>query len=365
MRTNPKQGRMAAAALCPPRNLIVAVAVAVSAAAAVTAAAAADLAPLAYVSNQQGAVSVIDLGTMEVKATLELGARGPRGLGLNDDGHWLVTANLNDQNISVVDTASGALVKQVPIGKNPEFVRVMGNLAYVTFEPGAAASGPPAAAPAGAKDEDDDKVPGHVAVVDLQQGKVVLDIVGKPETEGVEFSRDGKLMILANESDNSLSLHDRATGKLLRTVSLAKYGNRPRGIKAAPDGGYVTTLELSNKLLVLNDQFEVVREVATGKAPYGVAFDPTGKRVVVAANKEKALQVFDAGTWAKIKDIPSGERCWHFSFTPDGRNILLACGKSNEVLVIDAARLEVTKRIGNLKGPWGVVTFPRAAGSID
>jgi YVTN family beta-propeller protein len=320
---------------------------------------------LAYVSNQQGAVSVIDLNTMEVKATLEIGAHGPRGLGLTENGRWLVTANLIEQNISVVDTSSGLLVKQVPIGKNPEFVRVEGDTAYVTFEPGAQAVGAPKPGTGGAKDEEDDKTPGHVAVVDLRQGKVVLDIVGKPETEGVEFSRDGKTIILANESDNSLSVHDRASGKLLRTVSVAKFGNRPRGIKAAPNGGYVTTLELSNKLLVLNDQFEVVHEVATGKAPYGVSFDPDGKRVFVAANKEKALQVFDARTWEKIKDIPTGDRCWHFSFTPDGRQVLLACGKSDEVLVIDAARLEVTKRIGNLKGPWGIVTFPRSAGSID
>jgi len=325
----------------------------------------ADGPALAYVTNQQGAVSVIDLDTLAVRSTLEVGARGPRGLGLTDDGRWLVTANLQDQNISVIDTATGEILRQVAIGKNPEFVRVLGKTAYVTFEPGSAGAGPQKAGSAAPKDEDD-KVPGHVAVVDLQDGKVVLDIVGKPETEGVEFSRDGRLLVLTNESDNSLSVHERSSGRLLRSVAVGAHGERPRGIKARPDGsGYVVTLELSDKLLVFDEHFEFLREVATGKAPYGVAFDPAGQRVFVAAAKARMLQVFDAVTFQKIRDIPTGERCWHFSFTPDARRILVACGKSNEVVVIDAASLEVVKRIGDLKTPWGIVTWPRAAGSID
>lgn len=321
---------------------------------------------VAYVSNQQDSVSVIDLETMEVKSNFDVAAKGPRGIGVTADGKWLVTANMNDNNISVIDTATGALVKHIFIGKNPEFVRIFGDLAYVTFEPSSRPAPAAKPAPEGAKDGDDEKAPGHVAIVDLKAGAVILDVVGKPETEGVEFSKDGKEMILTNESDNSLSVHDRASGKLLKTISVSKFGERPRGIKASPDGSYyVATLETSSKMLVLNDQLDPIKEVATGKAPYGVSFDREGKRVFVAANKERALQVFDAKTWEKIKDIPTGERCWHFSFTPDDRQILLACGKSNEVLVIDANKLEVTKRIGNLQAPWGIVTFPKSMGSID
>jgi len=90
---------------------------------------------LAYVSNQDGAVTVIDLETMESKGVLEIAAKGPRGIGVTSDGKLLVTANKDDGNISVVSTATGKLVKHIAIGKNPEFVRVIGNIAYVTFEP--------------------------------------------------------------------------------------------------------------------------------------------------------------------------------------------------------------------------------------
>jgi len=322
---------------------------------------------VAYVSNQEGAVTVIDVGTMEIKGTLDIAAKGPRGIGVSADGKWLVTANKDNSNISVVDTASGKLVKQIPIGKNPEFVRVFGNIAYVTFEPSFQAGTIPQKTSKDKKEsEDEDKVPGHVAIVDLTTGKITLDIVGKPETEGVEISKDGKLLVITNESDNSISVLDINSGKLLKNISLAKYGDRPRGIKSSPDGSmYVTTLEFSNKLIVLNDQFETIKEVETGKTPYGVSFDQQGKRIFVAENKEKVLQVFDAQTWLKIKDIPTGDRCWHFTFTPDNQQILVACGRSNEIVVIDANRLEVTKRISNTGMPWGIVAYPKSMGSLD
>ncbi len=322
---------------------------------------------VAYVSNQDGGVTAIDLDTMEIKGSVDVGAKGPRGIGVTADGKWLVTANKDDGNISVVDTSGASGPKFVAIGKNPEFVRVMGDRAYVTYEP-SAKSGPPAK-PGSKEAEDDDKeekIPGRIAVVDLTKGKVVSEIIGKPETEGVEFSADGKLMIVTNESDNSITVHDMKSGKLLKSIPVGKYGERPRGIKTSPDGKtIVTTLEYANKMLVLNDKFEVVKEVATGKTPYGVSFDRKGERIFVAANKEKALQVFDAKTFAKIKDIPTGERCWHFSFTPDDQQILLACGKSNEVVVIDANKLEVTKRIADKEMPWGIVTYPKSMGSLD
>ncbi|OIR06656.1 cytochrome D1 heme domain protein [mine drainage metagenome] len=321
---------------------------------------------VAYVSNQDGGVIVIDLKTMEVKGPAEIGAKGPRGIGVTADGKWLVTANKDDGNISIVDTSAATSPKFVSIGKNPEFVRVLGDRAYVTYEPSAKSGPPPKPGAAKAEDDDDNKIPGRIAIVDLKKAKVISEIIGKPETEGVEFSKNGKQMFVTNESDNSITVHDMKSGKLIKSISVGKYGERPRGIKVSPDGKMiVTTLEFSNKMLVLNDKFQVIKEVPTGKAPYGVSFDQSGKRIFVAANKEKALQVFDAKTFEKIKDIPTGDRCWHFSFTPDDQQILLACGKSSEIIVIDANKLEVTKRIPDQEMPWGIVTYPKAMGSLD
>ena len=328
--------------------------------------AAADHKGVAYVSNQDAGVTVIDLDTLETKGNIDIQGKGPRGIGVTADGKWLITANKDDGNISVIETATGALVKHIEVGKNPEFVRILGNFAFVSTEPSSKGGPPPKPGEAKEEDDNDDKEPARIAVVDLKKGKKIREIVGGPETEGVEFSKDGKTLIITNEADNTITVHNIKTGKLLKTIPTKQYGNRPRGIKISPDGSfYVATLELGNKVLVLDKRFKVLRTVDTGESPYGISFDRAGKRIYVASAKQKALQVYDAKTFEKIKDIPTGNRCWHFTFTPDDTQILLACGKSDAIQVIDVEKLEKIKDIAVKDLPWGIITYPKSIGSLD
>ncbi|MBN9203234.1 amine dehydrogenase large subunit [Methylibium petroleiphilum] len=332
---------------------------------------AAGEAGLAYVSNQNGELSVIDLATMEVTKEFSSPGKEPRGLGVTADGKLLVTANRADGNISVIDRETGKLLSTVVIGKNPEFVRTRGHMAFVSFEPASDGKPPPkpgspeAMAAEKAKD-DDDESPAYVAVVDLKAGKVLRRIRGGLETEGIEFSADGKHILVTNEEDDNITVHNIATGKKIKTVDVKPYGDRPRGIKRAPDGkSYVATIEHGNTLVVMDGKYKVVKSVPTGDTPYGLAFDRSGERLFVANAKSKTLQVYNAKTYETIKTIPTGERCWHFTFTPDDKQLLIACGRSNEVVVIDATTLEPTKRIADKKLPWGIVTYPKSVGSLD
>jgi YVTN family beta-propeller protein len=347
----------------------------------------------AYVSNQDGGVSVIDLNTLASSADIDVKGDGPRGLAISDNGKLLIVATRENGSISIIDTASNEVIKQIPVGKNPEFVRVRGNFAFVSYEPSAKGGPPPKpleakpadtkpaesipaevkpaemapdANKADVKDNDDEKELARIGIVDLKLGKKVREIIGGPETEGVEFSKDGKQLIITNEADNTVTVHSMKTGKLLKTIKTQEYGNRPRGVKVSPDGKtYLVTLEFGNKIMVMDKNFKVLRTVDTGLAPYGIAYDRKGERIFVAANKAKTLEVYDAKTYEKIKDIATGNRCWHFSFTPDDKEILLACGKSDAIFVIDAEKLEVTKQIEDKKMPWGLVTFPKSMGSLD
>ena len=323
----------------------------------------------AYVSNQDGGVTLIDLNTMTALEDIDVKAEGPRGLGLSDDGKLLIVATRENGSISIIDTATNEVIKQIPVGQNPEFVRVRGHFAFVSYEPSSKGGPPPAAgaaAVATTKEADDEKEPARIGIVDLQLGKKIREIVGGPETEGIEFSHDGKQLVITNEADNTITVHSMKTGKLLKTIKTHDYGDRPRGVKVSPDGKtYVVTLEFSNKLMVMDKNFKVLRTVDTGAAPYGIAYDRSGEHIFIAANKSKTLEVYDAITFEKIKDISTGNRCWHFSFTPDDKEILLACGKSDGVFVIDVEKLSVTQKVEDKKTPWGVVTYPKSMGSLD
>jgi DNA-binding beta-propeller fold protein YncE len=325
---------------------------------------------IAYVSNQKGNVATISLDTFELGAEIDVGGGSPRGIGVTADGRLLVVAARDSGDLAVVDRETGRVVRRIAIGKNPEFVRVRGTRAFVSFEPASEGGPPPKPGSPDAEAlrkqrEENREEPARIAVVDLVAGRKIAEIVGGMETEGIEFSADGKAIVVTNEADENLSVHDMASGRLLKKIDTKPYGHRPRGIKLAPDGRhYVATIEHGNKLIVLDAKFAVVKVVPTGDTPYGVAFSRDGSRIYVALAKGKALQVFDARSYERLAEYPLGDRCWHFTFTPDDSHVLAACGRSNEVVVIDAEG-RLVKRLADQKMPWGIVTFPKSVGSLD
>lgn len=320
---------------------------------------------VAYVTNQGGGVTVLNARTLKPVAEIAVG-KDPRGLAVTPDGRWLLTANQGSADVSVVDTGTRKEIKRIPVGRNVEFMRISldGRRAFVTYEP-SSEGGPSGKNPAAEK-EDKDEAPAEVAIIDLSQWAVVGRIKAARETEAIEFSPDGQRLLVANEGDNTVGIYEVSTLKLIQTVDVAPFGNRPRGIKIAPDGSaYVVTLENSNNLLLLDATFKPIRAVPTERGPYGVAFDREGRTLWVAASRADQLQVFDARTFAPVAAIPVGKRCWHFTFTPDAQRLLLACGRSNSVQVIDPRKREVVDTLPGYKLPWGVVTYPTSVGSLD
>ena len=326
---------------------------------------------LAYVTNQNGNITVIDLSTFDPVSEINADGRGPRGIGITKDGELLVVANVDSGDVSIIDRKTGKVIKHVPIGKNPEFVRVRDGRAYVSFEPASEGGPPPkpgseeAKALAEKREEEGDQ-PAKIAVVDLKEGKVIEEITGGMETEGIEFSADGKDIIVTNEADDNITVHDIDSGKLVKDISTKDHGHRPRGIKMAPDGNsYVASIEYGNHLVVMDKDFNIIKDVPTGEVPYGLTFNRDGSRLYVALSKGQAIQVFDTSTWEPIGEVPTGKRCWHFTFTPDDKNILIACGRSDEVVVIDVAEMKPIKHIGGMKLPWGIVAYPKSVGTLD
>jgi YVTN family beta-propeller protein len=320
---------------------------------------------VAYVSNQDDGVTVIDLAGLRPVKTIDVGGKRPRGIAVTPDGKNLLTANQHTGDVSVIDTSNDRVVRRIPVGKNPEFLRISpdGKTAFVTYEP-AAKGGPPK--PGEKAGDEDNKTPAEIAVIDLSTGTLIRRLVAGLETEGIEFTPDGERLAVANEANDTITVYDLSDGKLARTVDLSAYGSRPRGIKASPNGRqYAVTMELSDKVLILDRDFKLLKTVATAPGPYGVAFDHDGHRLWVDAARGEKLQVFDTTDYHPLATIPVGKRCWHFTFTPDGTRVLDGCGRSNNVYVINAANYHTEKEISGLKLPWGAVTYPNSNGSLD
>jgi YVTN family beta-propeller protein len=321
---------------------------------------------VAYVSEEEGGIGVIDLSTLKVIRRGGPSDLAPRGLAVTFDGKYVITSNKNTRDGAVFSTPDLRLIRRIPIGEGPEFIKInpAGDRLFATFEP-SAEGGPPGTAKAIASGDDENGPPAQIAsfhVGDWAPGPV--STAGQ-ETEGIEFSRDGKLMLVANESQETIGVFDEATGRHLRDIDLKAYGIRPRGLKVSPQGsGYAVTMESSGTLLTMDPDFNVIKSVPTDAKPYGVAFDRAGKRIFVSAAQAGKLQVFSAESLQLLAEVPTGKRCWHFTFTPDDSKILLACGRSNNVVVIDANSYKPVGTIEGFKLPWGIVTYPRSYGSL-
>jgi YVTN family beta-propeller protein len=318
---------------------------------------------VAYVSEQDGRISVIDLGTMKVIRRAHPNNVAPRGIAITLDGKHLVVADKDTADASVFDTRGMRLAKRFHVGESPEFVKLSpgGDELFTSYEP-RSISGIPTA---GGDDNKVNEPPSHVVQCHVPDWTKERDFATGKETEGLELSRDGKYLLVANEAQNTIGIYGTQTGTLFRTIDLKLYGQRPRGVKVSPDGsGYAVTMELSGTLVMMDSSFNVMKTVPTAAMPYGLAFDREGKRIFVSASAAKKMQVFAAESLQLIAEIPTGQRCWHFTFTPDDSKILLACGRSNNVMVIDASSYRALQTIEGFKMPWGIVTYPRAFGSL-
>ena len=321
---------------------------------------------VAYVSEEDGGIVAIDLNSFRILKRVHPKDTAPRGIGITFDGKYLVTANKDTGDASVFDTRGLRLIRRVPVGDNPEFVKLnpSGTSLFVSYEPGSTA-GPPVGPAIGEEDNDTNEPPAQIMEFKVSDWSRVQSFVAGKETEGLEFSPDGKQLIVANEAQDSLGVYDLATGKLQREVNIGSYGKRPRGVKMSPQGNsYAVTMEGSGTLLSLDSNLNVIRSVATAAKPYGLSFDRQGSRIFVAAAAAKKLQVYAADTLQLLGEAPIGQRCWHFTFTPDDSKLLLACGRSNNIYVIDARTYQPIRTIEGFHLPWGIVTYPRSFGSL-
>src|SRR5438309_10659483 len=77
---------------------------------------------VAYVSEEDGAISVLDLKTLSVVRRVQPQDVAPRGVAVTVDGKYLVTSDKNTQDLAVFNTPELRLVQRLPLGSSPEFL---------------------------------------------------------------------------------------------------------------------------------------------------------------------------------------------------------------------------------------------------
>jgi YVTN family beta-propeller protein len=108
-------------------------------------------------------------------------------------------------------------------------------------------------------------------------------------------------------------------------------------------------------MVIDTSSFNVVKTIAMGERPVGIAVLPNGEKAYVAHGGSNDVRVIDVKTDTVTKIIPiEGERVWWAALTPDGKKLYVTAGRSHTVAVIDTTTDSVVQMIPVGTMPWGV-----------
>lgn len=232
----------------------------------------------------------IDTGKLIKK--IEVG-KHPAHIVFTQDSKYVLVANNQDNNISIIDAKTYKLINNISVGKGPHGFRISkdSKFAYVAN-----------------MGED------TVSVVDIENNKELRKIkVGKtPVTTGV--TSDGKTLIATINAENSLAIIDLSTDK----VEKIAVGVGPAQVYIQHDDKYafvanqgtekspsdtVSKIDLVTK--------KVVATIKTGKGAHGVVTSPGNKLIYVTNMYDNTVSVIDNTTnkviaTVKVSKTPNG-----------------------------------------------------------
>ena len=218
-----------------------------------------------------GLVSVVDLASGAVTATIDDGIAYPYATSLSPNGRLLYVTELFAADVAVVNTATRTVVDHIAVGAQPNGVAFSpnGKFAYVTSS-----------------------VDDSVSVIDVIAGELTSTITVGDNPVGVAVSRDGKQVYTANYGDASASVITVATG----AVASATVGTKPVGIAVGERGRVFVANSESSSVSVLDGRTGAAIvgspiELEPGATPEGIA--ARGNEVYVGTVGAGSLTVLD------------------------------------------------------------------------
>lgn len=311
-----------------------------------------------YVTNERsGTLSVIEGGTHQLVATVQLGKR-PRGIKLSHDGKQLLVALSGSpiagpgvdesklppadkaaDGIGVVDVATLTLQRVIRGVSDPEQLAVShdGKQLFIASED-----------------------TGSAIVLDAKDGHRIASIPTGGEPEGVSLTPDGKQVYVTSEADHRVSVIDVASLKVIHRISV---GARPRFTGFSSDGAQAfVSNENDGSISVIDTKAGTVAGTIKLEGPLtrpvGLVTSVDGKRLYVAAGRSGNLVVVNLATRKSVGQVAVGPRPWGIDRSPDGTLLYTANGSSNDVSVVDAATLKVITKVPVGEGPWTAIVGP-------
>ena len=208
------------------------------------------------------------------------GTSAPSGMTFSPDGTRAYITDLNSDQLTIIDTATGAVI------------------GTVTIAPGALDV---AASPDGTRVYTANYNAGTVSIIDTTNGAVNTITVGDFPS-GVVFSSDGEHAYVTNQTGNRVTIIEVASDTIVGTIPV---GGRPIGVAVNADEtrlytannqtGTVSVVDLTNN--------SVIATIPVGGQPISVVLNTSGSLAYVSNFAAGKVSVIDTGSNTVLTDI--------------------------------------------------------------
>ena len=241
----------------------------------------------------------------------------PTGLAVNPT-YAYVANQKTAGTVSVIDTATGAVVKTIAVGSQPSAVAInpATGLAYVT-----------------------NRGSGTVSVIDTATNAVVgsaIRVGSSPQDAAVAQSATITRIYVVNNASNNVSAIDARNGNRVSTISLGLGNSAPTSVAVSADGtrAYVThrTSTGGGRVSVINTATNtVIATVNVGTSPQDVAV--AGTNVYVANNGSSSVSVINTAANNSVTTINVGTLPTSLAVSPDGSLVAVARDNDNVAVI--------------------------------
>jgi YVTN family beta-propeller protein len=242
----------------------------------------------------------------------------PTGLAIAGDGKRLYVAGNLGGRLYELDAFTGSLLRSWETGVAPYDVVLTGSKVYVSNLGGRFPLQAELTAPAGkgttvrVDPEQYVALAGSVTVIDLVSGKISSEIAAGLHTSALAVSPGGKYVVAANTGDDTLSVIDTRTDRVVEKVWARQtpadlFGAQPNALAFAPDGKRLYVCNgTQNAVAVVEFEPEknasqVIGLIPVGWFPGAIQFDASRKTLCVANIKGiGAAKVMQPGKKSKL-----------------------------------------------------------------
>jgi YVTN family beta-propeller protein len=234
----------------------------------------------------------------------------------------LIVLNKSDDSATLLDSLTGDRLSELPTGPGPHEVAVSpdGSIAVVANY--------------------GHQTPNNtLTVLDLSAcratGTIDLGVHARPH--GIQFTRDGRRLVVTTEGSGSVLLVDLPARRVLRAVETGQAISHMLVLAPREERAYVANIGSGSVSVVDISAGRVVATIPTGAGAEGLDLSPGGRELWVANRDADTLSVIDTASLEIVAELPCAGFPIRLKFTPDGTRVLVSNAKAGDVAVFDAA----------------------------